>query len=160
VRRRCVLLALAVLWCTVAAADTLEGTVVGIADGDTLTLLDEGQTQHRVRLAGIDAPEKRQAFGTRAQQALANAVFRRRVTVVWHKRDRYGRLVAKVVSEGHDVGLALVSAGLAWHYKSFEQEQSADERTSYADAEVKARQQRLGLWRDASPVPPWEFRRR
>jgi len=153
-------LALVALWCTAVAAGTLEGTVVGIADGDTLTLLDGGRTQHRVRLAGIDAPEKRQAFGSRAQQALASAVFRRKVTVVWHKRDRYGRLVAKVLVEGRDVGLALVSAGFAWHYKAFEKEQSAEERASYADAEVKARQQRLGLWRDASPVPPWEFRRR
>ena len=133
--------------------------VVGVTDGDTLVVLDEDKAQHKVRIAGIDAPEKRQAFGTRAQQALASAVFRRTVVLEWHKRDRYGRLVAKVMAADRDIGLELITAGLAWHYKAYEQEQPPRDRQAYAVAETLARQRAIGLWSAASPMPPWEFRR-
>lgn len=143
-----------------ASADWLEGTVVAIADGDTLTVLDATQTQHRIRLAGIDAPEKRQAFGNVSRQHLADAVFQRRVRVEYHKADRYGRLIGKVLLGGQDLNLAQVTAGLAWHYKQYEREQSPDDRRTYAAAEDEARAARRGLWRDSAPVPPWEWRHR
>lgn len=141
-----------------AVAAKVEVVVVGVTDGDTLVVLDSGQVQHKVRLAGIDAPEKRQAFGARARQALAAAVFRRTVVLDWHKRDRYGRLVAKVLLADRDVGLELVATGLAWHYKSYEREQVPADRARYAAAELEARRKSAGLWSDPNPVPPWDFR--
>lgn len=142
------------------SAEELQGVVVGVADGDTVTVLDADRVEHKVRLAGIDAPERRQAFGTRSRQALASRVFNRSVTVDWHKRDRYGRLVGKVLVENKDAGLDLVAAGLAWHYKAYEREQALPDRLAYAEAERVARESRVGLWADGDPVPPWEFRRR
>lgn len=139
-------------------ADTLTGEVVGIADGDTLTLLDATKTQHKIRLSGIDAPEKKQPFGERSKQNLAALVFRKQVTVEWKKLDRYGRVIGKVFRGKDDVCLAQVRAGMAWHYKTYEREQSRDDRESYAQAEDEARQNRRGLWRDPTPTPPWDFR--
>jgi endonuclease YncB( thermonuclease family) len=85
-----------------------------VVDGDTLVLLISGHDQERIRLAGIDCPERRQAFGTRAKQALAERVAGKEVTVEWEKRDRYGRVVGKVVVDGRDVDLALVREGMCW----------------------------------------------
>jgi len=141
-----------------AVADTLVGEVVGIADGDTLTLLDATKTQYKIRLAGIDAPEKRQPFGDRSKQSLAAMVFRKQITVDWTKRDRYGRIVGKILVGGEDACLAQVRAGLAWHYKAYAREQSQVDRVIYEQAEGEARRDRRGLWRDPSPMPPWEFR--
>lgn len=142
-----------------ALAATLTGEVVGIADGDTLTILDATNTQYKIRLAGIDAPEKKQAFGDRSTQNLAAIVFRKRVTVESSKHDRYGRAIGKVLLSGSDVNLMQVAAGLAWHYKDYASEQSENDRLLYAKAETNARQSRIGLWRDPSPMPPWDFRK-
>ena len=139
-------------------ANTMTGLVIGVADGDTLTLLDEGHVQHKIRLAGIDAPEKRQAFGNSSRQHLAKLVFRRQVTVEWTKFDRYRRVIGRVLLSGDDVCLEQVRAGFAWHYKAYELEQSATDRELYAKAELDARENKRGLWRDILPVPPWDFR--
>jgi endonuclease YncB( thermonuclease family) len=158
-RRASLLVGVSLLFCVQAAlAARMEAEVVGVTDGDTLVVLDGDKVQHKVRLAGIDAPEKRQAFGARAQQALSVAVFRRTVVLDWHKKDRYGRLVAKVLLADRDVGLQLVAAGFAWHYKAYEQEQSSADRTRYAAAEVEARRTSAGLWSVPNPMPPWDFR--
>lgn len=140
-------------------AATLVGDVVGIADGDTLTILDSAHVQWKIRLAGIDAPEKTQPFGARSKQNLAALVWRKHVSVEWQKLDRYGRTIGKVIFNGHDVNLMQVSGGLAWHYKTYAAEQSPTDRVLYAEAEVKARQAGVGLWRDRAPVPPWDFRK-
>jgi endonuclease YncB( thermonuclease family) len=142
-----------------AEAAQLQGEVVGLSDGDTVTVLDASRTQHRVRLAGIDAPEKSQPFGNRARQHLADLVFRKQVVVEWSKYDRYGRVVGKVLVKGRDAGLAQVAAGLAWHYRAYLREQKSEDQISYAAAEEAARRQRLGLWREPMPTPPWDFRR-
>ena len=148
-----------------ASAAELVGHVVGVSDGDSLTLLDPLQRRHRVRLSGIDAPEKRQPFGERARQHLASLVYARHVRVVWDKRDRYARLIGRVfVSECAscipvDVGLEQIKAGLAWHYKRYAREQPSRERERYAALERLARERQLGLWTDAHAVPPWDFRR-
>lgn len=141
-------------------ASTLRGEVVAIADGDTITVLDEGRVQHKVRLAGIDAPEKRQPFGTQSKDTLATAVFRRQVVVEWTKHDRYGRIVGKVSVGNVDVCLEQVKRGMAWHYRRYASEQSAEDRRLYAAAEVDSRRARRGLWRDATPTAPWDYRRR
>ena len=140
-------------------ADTLRGRVVGVADGDTVTVLDAQKVQHKVRLSGIDAPERSQAFGQRSKEHLSDLVFGQTVQVDFNKTDRYGRLIGKIVVNGQDANLQQLHAGMAWHYKEYEREQPPEERSRYAQAEVDARSQRVGLWKDPKPVPPWEFRR-
>ncbi|QID19375.1 thermonuclease family protein [Nitrogeniibacter mangrovi] len=142
-----------------AWADSYEARVVRVTDGDTIVVLDDKQTQHRIRLAAIDAPERKQAFGQVSRQHLAQLVLKKRVTVVWTNVDRYQRQIGKIIVDGQDANLAQVQAGLAWHYKRYAKEQPEEKRTAYADAETDARRNDLGLWRDATPVPPWEFRR-
>ena len=135
------------------------GMVVGIADGDTLTLLDDGKTPHRIRLDGIDAPERTQGHGQRARQSLADMAQGRRAVAACPKTDRYGRAVCRVTVEGMDVGLEQIRRGLAWHYVKYANEQSPADRLRYAGAEEQARSTRRGLWSAPSAVPPWDFRR-
>lgn len=153
-----VVLLLCSIWAGTLYGETLQGKVVGISDGDTITVLDGSKTQHKIRLAGIDAPEKNQAFGELSKQHLSDLVFGKTVTVDWNKADKYGRTVGKVIVNGQDVNLRQVKAGLAWHYKQYEKEQSSPDRASYAQAEVDARARKVGLWYDTAPIPPWNFR--
>lgn len=150
---------LVLLFALSAQAATLEGRIVGITDGDTVTLLDHSQVQHKIRLAGIDAPEKHQNFGNRAKESLSELVYDKVVTVETDKKDRYGRDVGKVLIQGVDASLAQVQRGFAWHYKAYQREQSANDRKLYDFAENDARNGQRGLWRDPYPVAPWEFRR-
>jgi endonuclease YncB( thermonuclease family) len=138
---------------------TLTGRVIRIADGDTITVLDASNTQHRIRLQGIDAPESHQDFGTQSKKNLSSLIFDKEVTVQYDKTDRYGRLVGKILLDGRDINLEQVRAGMAWHYKDYEREQSPQDRETYAHAEDEARRVRRGLWSDANPVEPSEFRR-
>jgi endonuclease YncB( thermonuclease family) len=133
--------------------------VVAISDGDTLTVLDESKSRHRIRLLGIDAPEGTQAFSRRSRQSLAELTFQRQVAVDWQKRDRYGRIVGKVMVDGLDVNLLQIRRGYAWHYKEYQRDQTPEDRILYAEAEITARAAEAGLWAGAAPVPPWEFRR-
>jgi endonuclease YncB( thermonuclease family) len=96
-----------------AVADTLEGRIVSIADGDTVTILDAANKQTKIRLMGIDAPEKAQAFGTRSKQALSDLVFNKQVTVEFNKQDKYGRTIGKILVDGLDANLEQVKAGMA-----------------------------------------------
>lgn len=141
-------------------AQTLEGQVVCVSDGDSLTLVDAAQQEHALRLAGIDAPERGQPFGTAARLALAQAVQGKAVRFEVQKRDRYGRAVGRLSVDDVDVGLRLVEQGLAWHYARYAHEQTETERQAYAEAELKARQAGMGLWSEPNPVAPWEWRAR
>lgn len=141
-----------------AFAGQIDGLVVGVSDGDTISVLDAAKVQHKIRLAGIDAPEKKQAFGNRSKESLSELVFDKAVTIETNKKDRYGREVGKVLVNGMDANLAQVQRGMAWHYKAYEREQPAIDRKVYADAENEAKAARRGLWSDAYPVPPWDFR--
>lgn len=140
-------------------AATLQGKVVSVADGDTLTVLDDKKNQHKIRLHGIDAPENAQAFGQKSKQSLNHLVHSKMVTVEFEKKDKYGRTVGKVLLNGTDVCLEQIKLGMAWHYKQYQSEQSKEDRDTYAQAEQTARAQVVGLWKDKSPTPPWEFRR-
>jgi len=148
-----------------ADAANLEGRVVGISDGDTITILDSENRQHKIRLSGIDAPEKAQAFGNRARQHLVSLAFGKSVTVEWRKQDKYGRIVGKVLANcdqpgcPQDAGLEQLKAGMAWWYRKYAGEQSAEDRERYEAAEQAARDGKLGLWRDPKPVPPWDWRK-
>ena len=131
------------------------GRVVGVSDGDTITVLDDlDKGRFRVRFAGIDAPEKGQAFGQKAKQYLSGLIFGKAVSVRFTAIDRYGRIVGRVYLDRADIGLAMLSAGFAWHYVHF------DKSPEYAAAEKQARADRVGLWSDsAPPVSPWDYRR-
>ena len=156
---RLLLPAVLALLATVAHADTLTGRVVGIADGDTLTLLDTTNTQHKIRLSGIDSPEKRQPFGQHCKQSLSDLAYGRTVTVETNKRDRYGRVIGKMLVDGQDANLEQVRRGCAWHYRRYMNEQPLDDRVAYNAAEESARAGRVGLWGDRDPVPPWDWRK-
>ena len=123
-------------------------------------MLDELRQQCRVRLNGIDAPENGQAFGTVSRRNLSQLVFDRRVSVEWHKRDRYGRYVGKVVVDGVDANLEQLRDGLAWLYVRYLSEVPPGDRDTYVSAERQARKEGLGLWRERNSSPPWEWRRR
>ncbi|WP_373048575.1 thermonuclease family protein [Vulgatibacter sp.] len=157
------------VWANPAAAAILEGRVVGVADGDTVTVLDADNERHRIRLSGIDAPERRQPFSQRSKQMLSDLVYGKEVAVHWDKRDRYGRIVGRVlVAEAAcekdcvrslDTGLALVRSGLAWWYRYYAKEQPPEERKRYEAAETQARQARVGLWSEPNPTAPWDYRK-
>lgn len=144
--------------CGLSAA-SLNGKVVGVADGDTITVLDSHNIQHKIRLQGIDAPEKAQAYGQKSKQSLYQMVHGKFVSVEFEKKDKYGRTVGKVSLNGTDICLEQIKLGMAWHYKQYESEQSAEDRAMYEQAEQSARTQNLGLWKDNKSIPPWEFRR-
>jgi endonuclease YncB( thermonuclease family) len=141
-------------------ADTLIGRVVGVTDGDTITVLDSTNTQYKVRLSGIDAPEKKQAFGQVSKRSLSDLVYAKTVQVEWHKTDRYNRIVGKVLLNGTDTNLEQVKRGLAWHYSKYKKEQPFEDRLNYLHAQEAAMQQKLGLWVEPEPIAPWDWRKR
>jgi endonuclease YncB( thermonuclease family) len=118
----------------------------------------EVKEQHKIRLAGIDAPEKKQPFGNRSKESLSELAYDKILTVETDKRDKYGRQVGKVPVNGQDVNLVQVERGMAWFYRQYQREQSPNDRRLYEAAEDAAKADRRGLWHDAGPVPPWEFR--
>lgn len=110
----------AYLYATTLPAAEIHGRVVSVADGDTLTVLDANHQQHRIRLAGIDAPEKKQAHGNRSKVHLSDLVFGKSVSVDWTKKDKYGRSIGKVLVGSTDANLQQIKAGLAWHCQAYE----------------------------------------
>jgi endonuclease YncB( thermonuclease family) len=138
----------------IVRAEQFTGKVVGISDGDTISVLREGKAV-KVRLYGVDAPEKAQAFGTKARQFTGDLAFQQTVTVVIHATDRYGRLVGGVLlPNGRSLNQELVRVGLAWWYRSY-----APKDTTLAQLEAEARAAQRGLWADAHPIPPWAWRK-
>lgn len=153
------ILLLNLVFCTVSASNLIQGQVVGVSDGDSITLLDSENRRHKIRLQGIDAPEKAQAFGQKSKESLSNLVFQKTVEVHWSKKDRYGRTVGLVMVGGVDACLEQVKLGMAWHYKAYQGEQTLADQVLYDAAERIARHQRIGLWQDSSPIEPSVFRR-
>jgi micrococcal nuclease len=134
------------------ASGSFVGKVVGVQDGDTISVIRTGRAE-RVRLQGIDAPERGQDFSDRAKQRLSDLVFGKVVHVEVRDIDRYGRTVGRVVIDGRDASLEQVRGGLAWHYTRYSRD------ATLAAAEREARLAHRGLWAQSSPLPPWEFRR-
>jgi micrococcal nuclease len=136
-----------------APLPNIAGKVVGVSDGDSITVLTVDMAQVKIRLDGIDAPEAKQAFGAKAKAALSNLVFGKTVLVRSKGLDRYRRTLGRVEVDGVDVNLRMVRDGFAWHYVAY----SKDAALATAQAEAKAGKR--GLWIDAGPVPPWGFRK-
>jgi endonuclease YncB( thermonuclease family) len=132
----------------------LQGRVVRVADGDTVSLLDADNTQHKVRLFGIDTPEQNQPYGRAAKKALLDLVGQRKVGVVVVTTDSYGRTVGTLYHDGVNINAAMVASGYAWWYRHF-----APHERKLAVVEQQARDRRVGLWADPHPVPPWDWRR-
>ncbi len=144
---------LGVMSCAHAAiGQTISGRVVGVSDGDSLTLLVQGNRQIKVRLDGIDAPEAGQEFSKNAKDGLSRLVFGKEVFLKVSGTDRYERTLGTVYVGGVNANLELVRQGLAWHYKKYSDD------PELAQAEVDARAARAGLWRGFDPMPPWEYR--
>ena len=136
-------------------ADTISGNIIKISDGDTITCLDSGNVQHKIRLYGIDAPEKSQFFGQKSKEFLANRIFNKIVEVEILSKDKYNRSIGKVYLKGDYINLELVQNGQAWVYVHY-----CKDKEMLA-AEAVAKELKKGLWSDSEkPVAPWEFRRK
>lgn len=136
----------------------IEGKVINVHDGDTITVLDPYDEKFHIRLQGIDAPELKQSFGSVSQQNLSRLVLGKQVEIYWSKVDKYRRTVGTIMLDGQDVNIEQVKAGLAWHFKKYADEQPAPDRITYAAAELAARAAVLGLWQEANPTMPGDWR--
>ena len=139
-------------------ASTLVGHVVAVYDGDTITVIDATHTQYKIRLAGIDAPEKKQAFGKASKKSLSDFVFDKVVSIEYTKRDRYNRIVGKVNIAGQDINLKQIENGMAWFYKKYQKELILSDRLNYLHAQQVAEAEKIGLWVE-EPIAPWDFRK-
>jgi endonuclease YncB( thermonuclease family) len=137
------------------SGETIYGKVVSIADGDTITVLDSSKTQHKIRLWGIDCPESHQDFGTKAKQFTSDLVFGKTVQAITEDTDRYGRTVGTVMIDGKSLNEELVKSGYAWVYGQYCKKPIYEQWKRY---EETARTGKVGLWSQANPMPPWEFR--
>lgn len=127
--------------------------VVSISDGDTFTCINDDNLQLKIRINGIDAPEKSQAFGTKSKEYLSSLIFGKRINIDVHSKDGYGRYIASVYSpEGKDVALLMLHEGMAWHFTKY------NDNKVYSDAENVARKAKRGLWSESLPIAPWDFR--
>ena len=136
------------------AKQELPGRIIEVYDGDTATLLTSDNVKYKVRFYGIDAPEAQQECGIESRDALREKILGKEVIVLVAATDRYGRAVGKVMLGGRCINQEMVAEGHAWYYKDY-----APDEYAFAQAEATARRQRLGIWKTASPQPPWEWRR-
>ena len=152
------IIGLAVHACDAEAAE-LTGVVTRIVDGDTIDVMVGGE-KHRIRLANIDAPEKKQPYGLASMAALQRRIAGEEVTIVYEKRGRYGRIIGTVLLAEADQNFLQVANGHAWHYMEYaHKQQPREDFLLYARAETQARKQRIGIWNDAMPMPPWMWRK-
>lgn len=136
------------------SAHTLKGKIIRVSDGDTVVVLDSNNTQHRVRLDGIDCPEKGQPFGTKATNFVKELTSQSEYVVVeWEKKDRYGRILGVLYVGDINVNEKLLENGLAWHYKHFNKDQKL------ADLEQQAKDKKLNIWSEKNPIEPYQWRK-
>ncbi len=147
----------------------IEGKVVAVTDGDTIKVLDSNNIQHRVRLTGIDAPERDQPYGKASTKYLTALIAGKEVRVESNKKDRYKRVLGKVLVQPSDCNScgktldanhAQLLAGMAWWYRYYAKEQSQEDRGRYESAENEAKLRKLGLWADANPINPYDWRQK
>jgi endonuclease YncB( thermonuclease family) len=139
---------------TITTAQTYTGKVTAVKDGDTIEMLVNGKPI-RIRFFGVDAPEKGQPFGEKSRQFTAGLCFGKVVKAVQKSKDQYRRVVAEVfLPDNTSLNYRLLQAGFAWHYKNFSKSET------WAAAELKARKEKAGLWKDAHPIAPWDWRKK
>lgn len=147
-------IALLVLWCSAAFVTTtdLKGKVIAIKDGDTIVILTD-KVQTTVRLEHIDCPEKKQAFGNASKKYISSLCFGKNVKIIGNgKKDRNGRLIGVIMLDTININQTMVKAGMAWHFKKYSKDKT------YEQLEATARKSKVGLWKDANPIAPWDFR--
>jgi len=150
--RLSIVLILVIFSTLIHASELVVGKVVGVHDGDTVTLLVDGHQQIKIRLAQIDAPEVAQAFGQRSQQSLSELVFNKTVQINKETTDKYGRTVGTIIVDGLDANKEQIKRGMAWVYRQYLHDQSL------ISIEEEAKSKKVGLWSDINAIPPWEFR--
>lgn len=151
---RRILITILLMFPLLLSAQILMGKAVGIADGDTFTLIVNGHEQVKIRIDGIDAPEKKQYFGNRAKEYLSGMIWGKELTVKVTKKNKWKRSIGKVSTpEIQDVGIEMIKAGLAWQYRDYNKDES------YAEAERLARESKKGLWIYKNPIRPQDFRK-
>jgi endonuclease YncB( thermonuclease family) len=148
-----IIISLFLIFSLSAQAKIIEGLVVKIADGDTLTLLTSSNKKIKIRLAGIDTPEIKQPFGSKAKQALAKLVFQKKALIEVQTKDRYGRTIGIVFVDGQNVNYELVRQGMAWVYRKY-----TNDEILYG-LEAQAKTKKTGLWADAKSIAPWSWRK-
>ena len=135
------------------SAQTITGKVVGVSDGDTLTILSQNNQTYKIRLAQIDAPEKKQDFGQASKQSLSDICYGKNATAAVETIDKYKRYVAAITCNGLEANLEQVKRGMAWVYIQYAKDKK------YFIAEKEAKNTHIGLWSIKNPTPPWEFRK-
>lgn len=143
-----------IVFSTLNCVSQIVGKVVRVKDGDTIVVLDDSKTQYTIRVADIDCPEKKQAFGSKAKWFVSDEIFSKTVLVKKKNKDRYGRIVGYVLYDGKNLSEELLKAGLAWHYKKY------SKSVRFQKLEDEARMKKVGLWRDPNAVAPFLFRRK
>lgn len=157
---------LAILFCLILAmplnvsAELISGRVIAVASGDTITILNSNNTKYKIRLSGIDAPEKAQPYGIASRKSLSDLVNGKEVDVEWLKLEKkHKRAVGKVLLNGVDINLEQIKLGMAWFFLHYQNEQPSQDRIDYENAQISAEDKQIGLWVDKNPTPPWEFRK-
>ncbi len=135
----------------------IEGKVTDVFDGDTLSVETKDRKVYAVRMLGIDAPEDKQTHGAKSKKRLSDLISGKKVTVLVKRMDVYNRYLGTVYLKGKDINLELIKTGMAWHHAPYARELRADDRKAYSEAEQKARAEKIGLWKDANPLPPWDY---
>jgi len=137
----------------------VSGEVVSVTDGDTIKVLDNKNQEYKIRLTGIDAPEKKQPLSVASKKHLASIIGGKQVFVESSETDRYGRILGKVILDGMDVNLEQVKAGYAWWYRYYAKTQSVEDQSKYEAAELSAQEEQQGLWSDPHAINPYDWRK-
>tara|TARA_B100000767_G_scaffold241976_1_gene238747 strand:- start:28 stop:483 length:456 start_codon:yes stop_codon:yes gene_type:complete len=138
----------------------VNGVIFRVIDADTVVLKSDQGINYKIRLLGIDAPEINQVYGKEATRYLSNKVLGKNLKVLGKNKDRYHRLLGKLILNGNDINLDLVKNGMAWHYKLYKKSQEKKDQLLYSNAEIYAKVNKLGLWAKKMPVPPWQWRKK
>ena len=138
----------------------VNGVISRVIDADTVVLKSDQGINYKIRLLGIDAPEINQVYGKEATIYLSNKVLGKNLRVLGENKDRYHRLLGKLILNDNDINLDLVKNGMAWHYKFYKKSQEKKDQLLYSNAEIYAKVNNLGLWAKKMPMPPWQWRKK
>lgn len=152
--RKLLIFILSLIIIVLSFATTIKGKVVKVADGDTITILEENGDKTRVRFYGIDAPEKKQDYGIKSLNILKKLIDKKEVEIEIKNKDQYGRIVGVVYYDKININLYMLETGNAWWYKQY-----SKHNIEFKIAEEKAKSEKIGLWKEKNPTPPWIYRK-